>query len=613
MNSHAPSVDARAAQAVLFGDVVALAKPRITLMVVLTTLGGLFMAPEAVTGSTVLWTVLGTSLIVAGANALNMFLERDIDRYMTRTADRPLPSGRMAPWVALVFGVAFSVAAIPVLAFGANAMTALLAVIANLSYVFLYTPLKQRSWIAVLVGAVPGAMPPLMGWTAATGELTLPGLALFSILFFWQIPHFHAIAFFRKDEYARAGLKVLPSQHGELTTKRHIVLTTAFLVGISLAPHALGLVSARYLFAAVALGAVFFGWAVAGLRRDATTRWARSFFGVSMPYLVLIFASLLLTRLPLARMGSKTLRVAGLVRRYGERVAVDGVSFEVERGEAFGVLGPNGAGKTTAFHVLAGLLPAHAGDIFRDEVKVDPRSPAYRARLGVVFQVPSLDPQLSARENLELAAALYAVPRKIATERAMKLLDLVGLADRAADRVSTLSGGMRRRVELARVLMHDPDLLLLDEPTTGLDVAAARRMWAKLLELRREANATVVMTTHNPDEAALCDRILLLDRGKRLAEGTPAELCRRIGGDVVTVEAENAESLAADISARFDTKTQVVDGRIVFEKVGAHELLPRLVEAFPGKLKSISMRPPTLGDVFVQIAGRTLDEGGASA
>lgn len=281
---------------VLASDFVTLAKPRITVMVLATALGGLFMAPVRASWSVAAWTMLGTVLIVAGANALNMYVERDSDRFMSRTKDRPLPAGRMAPWMALVFGVGLSVLALPILTLGAHPVTAALAVFANLSYVFVYTPLKARSWTAVLVGAVPGAIPPVLGYTAATGALDLAALSLFAIMFVWQVPHFHAIALFRQEEYARAGLKVLPNVRGVPTTKLHIVTTTLLLAIVSLEPWWLGVVSNAYPIAVLVLDAVFLGWAVAGLRDGAGVRWARSFFAASMPWLVLVFALLLATK-----------------------------------------------------------------------------------------------------------------------------------------------------------------------------------------------------------------------------------------------------------------------------------------------------------------------------
>jgi heme o synthase len=306
MNPHSSSLDAQAAAqspssqvlpGVSIADLVALAKPRITVVVVTTTVAGLLMASPHATPALLGAVVLGTLLIVGGANALNMYLERDSDRLMKRTSTRPLPAGRMLPWVALLFGVLLSVAALPVLFVGATPAAVLLAAIANVSYVLLYTPLKPRSWLAVWVGAVPGAIPPLLGWAAATGRVDLAGLSLFAIMFFWQIPHFHAIALFRREEYTRAGLQVLPEVKGEATTRRHIVLWTAVLVATTFAPYALGMTSAAYPVSAALLGAPFLGYALVGLRGDGGVTWARRFFGVSIPYLVLLFAALLATRI----------------------------------------------------------------------------------------------------------------------------------------------------------------------------------------------------------------------------------------------------------------------------------------------------------------------------
>lgn len=296
MNTDVSPLSFRITLASAASDVFALGKPRVTLMVLVTTLGGLFMAPVRPDLFVVVWALAGTALIVVGANALNMYLERDVDRHMTRTRERPLPAGRMAPWVALAFGLFASLVALPLLWVGANPVTALLAAAANASYVLLYTPLKQRSWVALLVGAVPGAMPPLLGWTAATGQIDAGGLALFGILFVWQIPHFHAIAFFRRDEYARAGLKVLPNQGGLGVTKAHIVGSTLALAAVTYAPLALGMVRPWYGVVASLLNAGLLCSALLGLRPSASVRWARGFFASSLPYLALLVTALLLAR-----------------------------------------------------------------------------------------------------------------------------------------------------------------------------------------------------------------------------------------------------------------------------------------------------------------------------
>ena len=284
---------------VSFRDVIALAKPRITLMNVITAAGGLFLAGRAgrvdgagPSATTVLATLIGLALVVAGANALNMYIERDSDRHMARTRNRPLPSGRMAPRFALWFGVAMSALSVPVLAIGANPLTALLAVIANLLYVLAYTPLKRHSHSALHVGAVRGALPPLLGWTAGTASIDAAGVVLFAVMFLWQIPHFIAIALFRKADYARAGLVVTPNVTGELASRHTIIRWIFALVAASLLVVPLGLAGRGYLVIATILGAVFFTWGCYGLRAGTGDKWAKSLFKFSMLYLVLLFAAL---------------------------------------------------------------------------------------------------------------------------------------------------------------------------------------------------------------------------------------------------------------------------------------------------------------------------------
>jgi protoheme IX farnesyltransferase len=278
-------------------DVITLAKPRITLMVVITAAGGLMLSKrsplaEEITHTTTMATLLGTALVVAGANALNMYMERDVDRHMERTKKRPLPTGRMPARFALWFGVALSAVALPILAIGANPLTALLALLANLLYVLAYTPLKQQSPYALHVGAVPGAIPPLLGWTAGTGRIDVAGVILFAILFLWQIPHFCAITLFRKADYARAGIVVLPNVVGEFATRHTIVRWIFACVAASLLLVPLGLANHGYLLIATVIGAVFFTWGCYGLRDGAGTRWAKSLFGISILYLVILFAAL---------------------------------------------------------------------------------------------------------------------------------------------------------------------------------------------------------------------------------------------------------------------------------------------------------------------------------
>jgi protoheme IX farnesyltransferase len=279
-------------------DLLALAKPRITALVVTTTAGGLWLAPRRPSLLHAGLALLGVVLIVAGANALNMYIERDVDARMERTRKRPLPAGRLAPRVALWFGIALSAISIPILAIGVNPTTALLALLANLVYVLAYTPLKPRSHWALWVGAVPGAMPPLLGWTAATGQVGAGGLALFAILFLWQIPHFLAISIFRSEDYARAGLLVLPNTVGVRATLRTTVRFSFALVAASLVLVPLGVEGREYLVSAGLLGAVFFGWSCYGGYAKSVTRWAQSLFIASIIYLLLLFIALIAGHAP---------------------------------------------------------------------------------------------------------------------------------------------------------------------------------------------------------------------------------------------------------------------------------------------------------------------------
>lgn len=304
----------------------------------------------------------------------------------------------------------------------------------------------------------------------------------------------------------------------------------------------------------------------------------------------------------------ESLQAVALVRRFGERTAVADLSFRLSRGEILGFLGPNGAGKTTTFNLLSGLLAPHSGKFLLDGVELDPKGPNLRARMGVVFQHPSLDPKLTGRENLAMGAALYALSGARAKERVGWGLEIAELAERADDAVETYSGGMRRRLELARVLLHEPEVLLMDEPTQGLDVGAARRIWKLLLDLRTKTGLSVLLTTHSPEEAENCDRILVLDKGTCIAEGSPTELRARVGGDVVTIGCDDAESLASAVKSKFEVNATVVEGNVVFEAVGAHELIPRLIEALPrGRIKSVGMRQASIGDVFLKLTGKTID------
>lgn len=277
-------------------DLVALAKPRITVLVIATFSGGMWLAPGHLSAWRAGMTLLGTALIVGAANALNMFMERDVDGLMERTRGRPLPEGRLSPASALVFGTALACAALPPLLLAGNALTGVLGGLAFFAYVAIYTPMKRTTAAALFVGAVPGALPPLMGWTSVTGRLDAGALALFGVLFLWQIPHFLAIALYRAEDYGRAGFEILPLSAGERTTR---VVITAFSVALlltSLSLRPLHVAGALYTGVALILGVAFLAWGLVGIRRAATRVWARSLFFASLVYLTLLFAALVVDR-----------------------------------------------------------------------------------------------------------------------------------------------------------------------------------------------------------------------------------------------------------------------------------------------------------------------------
>ncbi len=275
-------------------DFVALTKPGVTRMCLLTTLGGLALAPVPFDWVTATCAMGGTACAVGGANAFNMWLERDADARMSRTRRRPLPAGRLAPAAAVRFAWLLSVIAIVVLAIGTNLLTAALAAAAIASYVLVYTPLKYRTPLALLIGAVPGAAPPLLGWTAATGSIDAPALVLFGILLIWQLPHFLAIALYRQDDYARAGIRIVPLVRGPAIAKIQAVAWSMVLLPISIMLVPLGVAGDTYLVCAVVIGTGFLAWSFTGLNDQAGVRWARGFFFASLVYLPALTLALVL-------------------------------------------------------------------------------------------------------------------------------------------------------------------------------------------------------------------------------------------------------------------------------------------------------------------------------
>ncbi len=297
------------------------------------------------------------------------------------------------------------------------------------------------------------------------------------------------------------------------------------------------------------------------------------------------------------------IRVDGLTHRYNDRVALDGVSFDVRPAEIFGLLGPNGSGKTTLFRILSTLMLPSGGRavILGCDAARDPN--ALRRRIGVVFQAQSIDVKLSAEENLRHQGHLYGLSGSALSARIREMLARVGLADRARDRAETFSGGMQRRLELAKGLLHHPSVLLLDEPTTGLDPGARRDLWQYLAILRDEEHVTIVVTTHLMEEAERCDRLAILSEGKLVALGTPTELKREIGGDVILLEARDPESLAQRLRARFGVEPALIEGKVRIERENGHRFVTDVVEAFPGEIEAVSVSKPRLEDVFIHRTG----------
>jgi len=311
--------------------------------------------------------------------------------------------------------------------------------------------------------------------------------------------------------------------------------------------------------------------------------------------------------------------VQDLRHRYWDREALKGVSFSVGRGEIFGLLGPNGGGKTTLFRILSTLMVPTSGraTVFGSVLNQAPSQETLltiRKSTGVVFQAFSLDKKLTVRENLTCQGNLYGMSGTSLKRRIDEMLERFRLSDRARDSVGTLSGGLSRRVELAKGLLHRPALLLMDEPATGLDPGARHDLWEYLQALRKQDSVTVLMTTHILEEAERCDRIGILSHGNMVALDSPAALKARIGGDILSIESPAPEQLAGAIREKLGAEAQVVDGSIRLERHEAHRFVPTLIESFSGQISAVTVGRPTLEDVFIQLTGhRFWDEDAAAA
>jgi ABC-2 type transport system ATP-binding protein len=295
--------------------------------------------------------------------------------------------------------------------------------------------------------------------------------------------------------------------------------------------------------------------------------------------------------------------VDGVSFSYGDKAALYGISFTIERGEIFGLLGPNGGGKTTLFKLLSTLMPLQDGTIriFGDDLRTSATS--LRRRFGVVFQHPSVDGKLTVAENLVHHGHLYGMRGRLLADRCTAMIARLGLESRTNDLVETLSGGMQRRVELAKALLHQPELLILDEPSTGVDPAARREFINYLAQLREQDGVTIVLTTHYLEEAERCDRLGVLHQGRLVALDAPANLKAQVGGDVVVINARDAEALRKKIADRMRIEAALVDGALRVERPRGHEFVRDVVEAFGGEIESVTFGKPTLEDVFVHLTG----------
>jgi|SRR5690606_28341406 len=306
-------------------------------------------------------------------------------------------------------------------------------------------------------------------------------------------------------------------------------------------------------------------------------------------------------------MSAPALAVEHLTHRYADRTALDDVSFDIAAGTTVAILGPNGGGKSTLFRICATLLRPTSGTVRVAGADVVRQPAEARRHLGVVFQSPALDNRLTVRENLLHHGRLHGLGGEPLRRAADAALQRVRLDDRADDLVLRLSGGLRRRAELAKVLLTRPTVLLLDEPTTGLDPGARREIWRDLAVLRAQTGGTVVLTTHLLDEAETADRVLILDRGRIVADGAPEALTRQVGRDVIRLETADPQALAAAISARLSLPATAVDGDVRIEHDEGHRLVPALFEAFPAEIRAVHVGRPTLEDVFVRCTGRRFE------
>jgi ABC-2 type transport system ATP-binding protein len=305
--------------------------------------------------------------------------------------------------------------------------------------------------------------------------------------------------------------------------------------------------------------------------------------------------------------------VSGLVKRYGEIEAVRGIDFTVRKGETFGFLGPNGAGKSTTIKILCTLANATAGTATVAGYDAATERDAVRRNIGLVFQDTTLDTYLTAEQNLRFHAELYGVPKAAVMPRMRQVMDMVGLWDRKDSLVSTYSGGMQRRLEIARGLLHAPHVLFLDEPTVGLDPQTRSSIWTYINDLKRREDITIFLTTHYMDEAEHCDRIAIIDHGKIVAIDTPEALKASIGKDRVQIQTGDDKRAIEELADKFGIEAAVHDGAVTFSVASGEQFVPRLFAEFSIPIKAVSVSRPSLDDVFMSYTGTTIRdaEGGA--
>lgn len=302
------------------------------------------------------------------------------------------------------------------------------------------------------------------------------------------------------------------------------------------------------------------------------------------------------------------IEASNLVKRFGELEAVKGVSFSVKEGEIFGFLGPNGAGKTTTINILCTLLKPTDGQAKVNGYDVIKERSQVRQSIGLVFQEPTLDDYLTAEQNLRFHGYAYGIPKNVLEPRLKELLEMMELWDRRKGKINTYSGGMKRRLEIARGLLHHPRVLFLDEPTLGLDPQTRRRIWDYIHDLRKRENLAIFMTTHYMDEAENCDRIAIIDYGRTVALDTLEKLKDGVGGDVISVKTEDNEEAMRLLEGQYKLKPSIENGIISFTVPHGEEFLPKFVSGFPLRLLSIGLRRPTLEDVFLKLTGRNIRE-----